>query len=108
MADTIANGSDIDIPVLNPGCRPAGLTSALALTRYGVPGLTIAEHHSTAHTPKPEPETGTLPSTSIGKPRQSDGAQQLHHRAPRCTDLYRVDDSSSPHGRRGVQCPTSH
>jgi hypothetical protein len=52
MVDPIANGTDIDIPVLNRGCRPAGRTSALALTRDGVPCLNIAEHHSTAHTPR--------------------------------------------------------
>jgi 2,4-dichlorophenol 6-monooxygenase len=52
MVDLIANGVDIEIPVLIVGAGPAGLTSALALARYGVPALTVEKHPSTAHTPR--------------------------------------------------------
>src|SRR5246127_5216014 len=52
MADPNANGVDIGIPVLIVGAGPAGLTSALALARYGVPALTVEKHPSTAHTPR--------------------------------------------------------
>ncbi len=52
MVDLIANGADIEIPVLIVGAGPAGLTSALALARYGVPALTVEKHPSTAHTPR--------------------------------------------------------
>src|SRR6202162_5581611 len=50
MVDLIANGADIEIPVLIVGAGPAGLSSALA--RYGVPALTVEKHPSTAHTPR--------------------------------------------------------
>src|ERR1700758_3759153 len=52
MVDLIANGADVEIPVLIVGAGPAGLTSALALARYGVPALTVEKHPSTAHTPR--------------------------------------------------------
>jgi 2,4-dichlorophenol 6-monooxygenase len=52
MVDPIADGVDIEIPVLIVGAGPAGLTSALALARYGVPALTVEKHPSTAHTPR--------------------------------------------------------
>jgi hypothetical protein len=136
MVGPIANGTDIDIPVLNRGCGPAGALCAILGNRV----ITVRELHAmglvaaaylddeldrgTARlgrrsppaprrrlcdrtVDQPEPETGILSRTSIGKPWQSDGARQLRRRAPRCTDSYRVDDSSSPHGRREVQCPTS-
>jgi 2,4-dichlorophenol 6-monooxygenase len=52
MVDLVANGADIEVPVLIVGAGPAGLTSALALARYGVPTLTVERHPSTAHTPR--------------------------------------------------------
>jgi 2,4-dichlorophenol 6-monooxygenase len=52
MSDPNANGVDIEIPVLIVGAGPAGLTSALALARYGVRALTVEKHPSTAHTPR--------------------------------------------------------
>ena len=52
MVDPNANRVDIGIPVLIVGAGPAGLTLALALTRYGVPALTIERHPGTAHTPR--------------------------------------------------------
>ena len=52
MVDPNANRVDIGIPVLIVGAGPAGLTLALALTRYGVPALTVEKHPSTAHTPR--------------------------------------------------------
>src|SRR6201997_3634154 len=52
MVDPIANGVDVEVPVLIVGAGPAGLTSALALARYGVPALTVEKHPSTAHTPR--------------------------------------------------------
>jgi hypothetical protein len=112
MVDPIANGTDIDIPVLNRGCRPAGALCAILGSR----AITARELHAmgsdaaanlddeldrgTARVGRrsppaprrrlgdrtvdqPEPETGILSRTSIGKPRQSDGAQQLRRRAPR-------------------------
>jgi hypothetical protein len=137
MVDPIANGTHSDIPVLNRGCRPAGapcailgsrVISARELHAMGSVAAAYLDDELDRGTARlgrrsppaprrrlcdrtvdqPEPESGILSRTSIGKPRQSGGARQLRHRAPRCTDLYRVDDSSSPHGRRGVQCPTSH
>jgi 2,4-dichlorophenol 6-monooxygenase len=52
MVDSIAEGVDIEIPVLIVGAGPAGLTLALALARYGVGALTVEKHPSTAHTPR--------------------------------------------------------
>jgi 2,4-dichlorophenol 6-monooxygenase len=52
MVDPIANGVDIEVPVLIVGAGPAGLTLALALARYGVAALTVEKHPSTAHTPR--------------------------------------------------------
>jgi choline dehydrogenase-like flavoprotein len=52
MVDPNANRVDIGIPVLIVGAGPAGLTLALALTRDGVPALTIERHPGTAHTPR--------------------------------------------------------
>jgi 2,4-dichlorophenol 6-monooxygenase len=52
MVDPIANGVDVEVPVLIVGAGPAGLTSALALARYGVAALTVEKHPSTAHTPR--------------------------------------------------------
>src|SRR6478752_1934682 len=52
MVDSIAEGVDIEVPVLIVGAGPAGLTLALALARYGVAALTVEKHPSTAHTPR--------------------------------------------------------
>jgi 2,4-dichlorophenol 6-monooxygenase len=52
MVDPIAEGVDIEVPVLIVGAGPAGLTLALALARYGVAALTVEKHPSTAHTPR--------------------------------------------------------
>jgi hypothetical protein len=96
---SVANGTDIDIPVLNRGCRPAGAlcailgSRAIAARELHAMGLVAAAYlddeldHGTARSgrrspPAPrtrlcdrsvdqsEPESGTLPRTSIGKPRQ--------------------------------------
>jgi 2,4-dichlorophenol 6-monooxygenase len=43
---------DIDVPVLIIGAGPAGLTAALALSRYGTDCLLVEKHAGTAHTPR--------------------------------------------------------
>ncbi|MFC8360059.1 FAD-dependent monooxygenase [Streptomyces griseorubiginosus] len=42
----------VETPVLIVGAGPAGLTTALALTEYGVDHLLIERHFGTAHTPR--------------------------------------------------------
>jgi 2,4-dichlorophenol 6-monooxygenase len=42
----------IEVPVLIVGGGPAGLTSSLALSRYGLDSLLVNKHPSTAHTPR--------------------------------------------------------
>src|SRR2546421_3372174 len=44
--------SQLDVPVLIVGGGPAGLVSALALSRYGVDYLLVERHPGTAHTPR--------------------------------------------------------
>src|SRR5947199_6062497 len=44
--------SQLDVPVLIVGGGPAGLVSALALSRYGVDYLLVERHPDTAHTPR--------------------------------------------------------
>lgn len=43
---------DIDVPVLVIGAGPAGLTTALALSRYGTACMLVEKYPGTAHTPR--------------------------------------------------------
>jgi len=43
---------ELEVPVLVVGAGPAGLTSALALGRYGHAALVVERHAGTAHTPR--------------------------------------------------------
>src|SRR5438093_247222 len=44
--------NQLDVPVLIVGGGPAGLVSALALSRYGVDYVLVERHPGTAHTPR--------------------------------------------------------
>jgi 2,4-dichlorophenol 6-monooxygenase len=44
--------TSVEVPVLIVGAGPAGLTSSLALSRYGVKHLLVERHEGTAHTPR--------------------------------------------------------
>ena len=43
---------DVEVPVLIVGAGPAGLATALLLSRYGVPNMLVERHSGTAHTPR--------------------------------------------------------
>jgi 2,4-dichlorophenol 6-monooxygenase len=43
---------DAEVPVLIVGAGPAGLATALLLSRYGVPNMLVERHSGTAHTPR--------------------------------------------------------
>jgi 2,4-dichlorophenol 6-monooxygenase len=43
---------DVEAPVLIVGAGPAGLATALLLSRYGVPNILVERHAGTAHTPR--------------------------------------------------------
>jgi 2,4-dichlorophenol 6-monooxygenase len=43
---------DLEVPVLIVGAGPAGLATALLLSRYGVPNMLVERHSGTAHTPR--------------------------------------------------------
>ncbi|MGK5533867.1 FAD-dependent monooxygenase, partial [Streptomyces sp. URMC 129] len=49
---TEASMPELHVPVLVVGAGPAGLTSALALSRYGIDTLLVEKHAGTAHTPR--------------------------------------------------------
>ncbi|MFJ4655180.1 FAD-dependent monooxygenase [Nocardia sp. NPDC088792] len=44
--------TELEVPVLIVGAGPAGLTSSLALRRYGIDHLVVEHHAGTAHTPR--------------------------------------------------------
>jgi glycine/D-amino acid oxidase-like deaminating enzyme len=87
MVDPNANRVDIGIPVLIVGAGPAGLTLALALTRYGVPALTVEKHPSTAHdgNVQPRPPTATeLCAGGVRPPNWTWGTRRCRGAAASC------------------------
>jgi hypothetical protein len=87
MVDLIANGADIEVPVLVVGAGPTELTSALALARHGVPTMTVEKHPSAAHAPRAHIIKQPMPGSSRPR-RSSDTPQQTSPRAtptPRST-----------------------